>query len=235
MLVILWTLFAIIPKIKMTDLAFKNMLFGLSDEELRTISGSYFQREGRKSFSSGRRLDIIFEECKRRSGGDQSPWLFLKIQGDNAENTAKRILAGSTFKRSRKLSSMKKDELINLLGKSATNSELQPEGVSNLNKQNILALYGFGKNSKLCRALGDSMSPTILENDYLIADPDAKIENGNIIIVRVNSEVFVKRYSHSGDKIILKSDNVEYPQFEITNNMKFEIEGKVVRIVRNTD
>ena len=63
---------------------------------------------------------------------------------------------------------------------------------------------------------GDSMFPTMREGDMIFVDKlQHEIKNGKIFIIRMNEEVFVKRLYTYPKGIIVKSDNPEYPQFEV--------------------
>lgn len=80
---------------------------------------------------------------------------------------------------------------------------------------------------------GDSMAPTIKDGDYVIFVPagSGDIENGNVIIIHNEwGELILKRFRKKDQKILLISDNPEYPA--ITPNYEYTIVGKVIEVIR---
>ena len=74
---------------------------------------------------------------------------------------------------------------------------------------------------------GDSMYPNIKDADVMFIDrSDCKLKDGEVYVVRMDEEVFVKRLFKVPGKILAKSDNENYPTFEIYGN--FEILGRVI-------
>jgi len=73
------------------------------------------------------------------------------------------------------------------------------------------------KNLVLMRVLGDSMSPTIQEDDTVLIDIGKKsIKEGMIYAIRFDSTVMIKRLTfRPGGKILIISDNrQEYEPYE---------------------
>lgn len=84
------------------------------------------------------------------------------------------------------------------------------------------------KNIEAIRVFGDSMHPTISEGDTIFVDKSQRdIRNGKIFIIRINDEVFVKRIFISPYGLIVKSDNPDYPQFDIKKDQA-DILGQVI-------
>jgi phage repressor protein C with HTH and peptisase S24 domain len=80
------------------------------------------------------------------------------------------------------------------------------------------------------RVSGDSMIETIDDGDIIFVDKNyTTLINGKIYVVLLGDEVYVKRIFKypNNEKLILKSDNPVYPQFEAKKG-EFEIIGKVV-------
>ncbi len=78
---------------------------------------------------------------------------------------------------------------------------------------------------------GENMSPAIRENDYVIFNPSANIENGDIIIVNNEwGESMLRRYCTRKSEVFLVSDNPEYQP--VMFDGKFKIIGKVVAVWR---
>lgn len=86
------------------------------------------------------------------------------------------------------------------------------------------------KKIEAIKVYGDSMTGTIEDGDIIFLDKnDTQPISGKIYVVLFGDEVFVKRiFKHPGtEKLILKSDNPLYPQFEPSGEY-FKIIGKVV-------
>lgn len=81
------------------------------------------------------------------------------------------------------------------------------------------------------RVLGNSMSPTINNNDILIVDKSLVASNNKICVVRINDEFMVKRVLLGGSNIKLIADNKDYNETIVTSEMDFEIWGVVTFII----
>jgi DNA polymerase V len=83
------------------------------------------------------------------------------------------------------------------------------------------------------RVIGDSMSDDIREGDILVVDRAAEAEDGDIVIVRIFNDFTVKKLSLEGGKIWLLAANESYQPIEITEEMDFEVWGKVLWSIRS--
>lgn len=84
------------------------------------------------------------------------------------------------------------------------------------------------KNIDAIRVHGDSMTPRINDGDTIFVDKSQRdIRNGKIFIIRLNEEIFVKRIYVSPHGLIIRSDNHDYPQFEIKKE-EADILGQVI-------
>lgn len=75
---------------------------------------------------------------------------------------------------------------------------------------------------------GDSMEPIFHDNDYVFIKRQSEIFSGNIGVVIVNGESFLKRIWFENNNIRLESFNKKYKDIIITENDEFRIVGKVV-------
>jgi len=63
---------------------------------------------------------------------------------------------------------------------------------------------------------GDSMSPKLDENDIVIVSPEKEAGNNSIAVVRtVSDEVYLKKVTFAGDRVILYSINPKYPPISL--------------------
>lgn len=78
---------------------------------------------------------------------------------------------------------------------------------------------------------GDSMTPTIRENDIIfVSKQDVTVEDNRIYVIRYGDEIKVKRlFKRRGEKILLRSDNTIYPDEEISvHDEEVVVLGKVI-------
>ncbi|MDN3201119.1 S24 family peptidase [Enterococcus faecalis] len=75
---------------------------------------------------------------------------------------------------------------------------------------------------------GDSMEPIFHDSDYVFVKRQLEIYSGNIGVVIVNGESFLKRIWFENNNIRLESFNKKYKDIIITENDEFRIVGKVV-------
>jgi DNA polymerase V len=82
------------------------------------------------------------------------------------------------------------------------------------------------------RVIGDSMCDEIREGDILVVDRAAEAEDGDIVIVRIFNDFTVKKLSLKDGRIQLLATNESYAPIEITDDMDFEVWGKVLWSIR---
>jgi len=56
---------------------------------------------------------------------------------------------------------------------------------------------------------GNSMAPKLTDGMYVICDCDVPVNNGDVVAIKWNSSVVIKRYRRINDVILLTSDNRE--------------------------
>lgn len=91
-------------------------------------------------------------------------------------------------------------------------------------------LSGFCRSkTEAIRCSGDSMTPFLKDGDVMFVDrSEVDIKDGEVYVVRFGDDLFVKRlYKMPGGKIVARSDNDRYPEFNLTNE-PFEVLGHVI-------
>jgi len=79
------------------------------------------------------------------------------------------------------------------------------------------------------RVASDSMTPTIHAGALLVVDRTMESKDGDIIIARVGDGLCVKRlHTEKGGRIWLLSENEDYAPIEITEELDFEVWGRVI-------
>jgi repressor LexA len=90
-----------------------------------------------------------------------------------------------------------------------------------------------GKENFLLKVKGDSMSPYILPDDYVVVRAQPSAENGDVVVTLMGEEATVKRFFKRGKKIELKPDNEHWEIIQIEEGSgEVEILGKVIGVFR---
>ncbi len=85
----------------------------------------------------------------------------------------------------------------------------------------------------LSKVKGNSMiGAKIDDGDTLAAERSDNVKDGDIIIAEIDGRVFVKRYKETTDGRWLISENVAIEDVLITDEMNFQILGKVIACVK---
>jgi repressor LexA len=90
-----------------------------------------------------------------------------------------------------------------------------------------------GKEVFLLKVKGNSMSPYILPNDYVVVRSQPSAENGDVVVTLIGEEATVKRFFKKGRKIELKPDNERWETIQIEEgSVEIQILGKVIGVFR---
>jgi len=90
-----------------------------------------------------------------------------------------------------------------------------------------------GKEVFLLKVKGDSMSPYILPDDYVVVRSQPSAENGDVVVTLMGEEATVKRFFKKGKKIELKPDNERWKTIQIEEGSgEIQILGKVIGVFR---
>ena len=90
-----------------------------------------------------------------------------------------------------------------------------------------------GKEVFLLKVKGDSMSPYILPDDYVVVRAQPSAENGDVVVTLMGEEATVKRFFKKGRKIELKPDNERWETIQIEEGSGgVQILGKVIGVFR---
>lgn len=102
-------------------------------------------------------------------------------------------------------------------GNGYCNSEISDVEIISLPKAIIDKKINAGKIDAI-RVHGDSMNPTIRENDIIfVATNMQEIYDNKIYVIRYGDEIRVKRiFKRRGEKILLRSDNQAFPDEEVS-------------------
>ena len=95
------------------------------------------------------------------------------------------------------------------------------------------SLVGNGEDYFALKVHGDSMSPSLIENDIVIVKKQNDFENGNIVVAIINgNEATIKRGKKSETGILLQPLNTAYEPLIFTNEEIKNIPVLIVGVVK---
>lgn len=118
------------------------------------------------------------------------------------------------------------DDIRASAGMGATNGDVrEPEYI---HLPPTLIRSGCRSRTEAIKCSGDSMIPFLKDGDIMFVDKSQiEIKDGDVYVVRFGEDTFVKRLFRVPGKLIAKSDNAIYPEFDLTSD-SFEVLGKVI-------
>jgi len=89
----------------------------------------------------------------------------------------------------------------------------------------------------LLRVNGESMKDIgILDGDLLAVHQTTDVQNGQVIVARVEEDVTVKRYKREGNIVYLHAENDDFAPIKVDlSAQEFNIEGLAVGVIRAAD
>ena len=89
----------------------------------------------------------------------------------------------------------------------------------------------------LLRVNGESMKDIgILDGDLLAVHQTTDVQNGQVIVARVEDEVTVKRFKREGNVVYLHAENENFPPIKVDlKTQHFNVEGIAVGVIRSAD
>ncbi|MCO4798488.1 MAG: transcriptional repressor LexA [Colwelliaceae bacterium] len=89
----------------------------------------------------------------------------------------------------------------------------------------------------LLRVNGESMKDIgILDGDLLAVHQTTDVQNGQVIVARVEEDVTVKRFKREGNIIYLHAENEDFSPIKVDlSSQQFNVEGIAVGVIRSAD
>ena len=89
----------------------------------------------------------------------------------------------------------------------------------------------------LLRVNGESMKDIgILDGDLLAVHQTTDVQNGQVIVARVEDDVTVKRFKREGNIVYLHAENEEFSPIKVDlSTQHFNVEGIAVGVIRSAD
>ncbi len=85
----------------------------------------------------------------------------------------------------------------------------------------------------MVEAKGESMQTLITPHDWLIVEQNHTPKNKDIVVCVNNGEVLVKRFTQTGDTVVLLSENPAYDPI-VADKTSFHVEGIVRSIIKRS-
>ncbi len=110
-----------------------------------------------------------------------------------------------------------------------------PDYFSKLEYYRIPGVSGDSEH-RLFKVHGESMYPTLSENDYLVCGrvEESDVEAGDMVVLVTDNDIVVKRVRKNGGILILDSDNPQFKSYTLHNgDVKelWKVEAKVTRMI----
>ncbi len=82
---------------------------------------------------------------------------------------------------------------------------------------------------------GDSMIDAFInEDDYVVIEQGQDLPINQIVVAKLNGDAYIKRLiRRSNGQVILRSENPDYDDIFVGETDEFNVEGKVVQVIRN--
>ena len=81
---------------------------------------------------------------------------------------------------------------------------------------------------------GDSMiNAGIFPNDILVVDRSKEAAHGHVVVAILNGEFTVKKIQRTKTRLLLVSENPQYPPFEVSPDADFEVWGVVRHVIHS--
>ncbi|MEW6989832.1 transcriptional repressor LexA [Colwelliaceae bacterium 6441] len=89
----------------------------------------------------------------------------------------------------------------------------------------------------LLRVNGESMKDIgILDGDLLAVHQTSDVQNGQVIVARIDEDVTVKRFKREGNVVYLHAENEEFSPIKVDlASQHFNVEGIAVGVIRSAD
>lgn len=89
----------------------------------------------------------------------------------------------------------------------------------------------------LLRVNGESMKDIgILDGDLLAVHQTTDVQNGQVVVARVEDDVTVKRFKRDGNIVYLHAENEDFSPIKVDlTSQQFNIEGIAVGVIRSAD
>ncbi|MFA6569843.1 MAG: S24 family peptidase [Bacteroidota bacterium] len=198
----------------------------LTKHELYSLAREFIIYEHQNLLKNSWKTKVIANICNSKDV------LMLKFATQDAIiiiNSIENIMHGLKVTDIKRIDFFTNEELVNFVSTSIGGAKQQPRSDINSNERlDLYKFFGFTDKTIICQVSGISMKDAgIYDGDLLIVDTAREPKSGDIIVASLDSETFVKRIKFTKKSIWLLSENKEFPNLKITDEMNFKIIGVV--------
>ncbi|MGA2296027.1 MAG: S24 family peptidase [FCB group bacterium] len=217
--------------VKSKQTEFELILQNATKQELYTLAKKYYIFEQTGVLKNSWKFLAISKKCK-----EKNPKILADAINDAniTLNYIEDYMNELRVVDIKRIDYLSRQELINFLETNIGAAKTQPPlDLNNVKKVDLLKAFGIQEGTIFCKVSGASMEEAkIFDGDTLIVDTMHEAKNKDIIVASVNNEVFVKRLKLSRGKVWLISENGDYEDVEIKEDIAFKIIGVVRNVVR---
>jgi SOS-response transcriptional repressor LexA len=178
-----------------------------------------------------RQLELIYNELKSRNR--------LGLYRDAVESALKDVLlyedslAGLKAVKIKPIENLNNFELIELLSETIDiEKQFDSDNLENSNLAALLNSFGIDQNSFICNVQGESMvNASIFDGDTLIVENNKVAKSGDIVVVNINGNLFVKKFETDGKVKKFISENEKYQPYIINEDSSAKILGVVKSVI----
>lgn len=126
-----------------------------------------------------------------------------------------------------------------LYDKEITDETKRCKIVNHLSYNKVLAIDSYSKfidcpasipNASVALKIKDDvMEPTLLKNSYAFLELNVPLQNKDIALFDFNGNLIVRRFIIRKDKLVLRADNKNYEDINLSEDDKFTIIGKILK------
>ncbi len=207
---------------------FKYFLQQSSDNELYQAAREYLTRENSGDNRLAAKIDLLKKECEKRGRN-----IFEKALEDAGLNMPQPLNETDNTKPGnilfKRIDFMNSNELADLLNDYSGSVIDKVSRDYALN--NILSYLKKKNNIFFCIARGDSMHGALIgDGAVMIVEKSAAVKNGDVVIARLNNDIFVKKIEFMNGAPILRSCNEKYPDIIVSDGDEMAVLG-IVRLI----
>ena len=128
--------------------------------------------------------------------------------------------------------------LMNMYDKVITEDEVRYKLLDHVSYNKVIAVdsidnfiecpYTVTNASMAFKILDDSMEPKLKEGSYAFLELNAPLINRDFGLFKYNNEFLVRRFIIRQDKLILRPENKNYPEIDLSEDDDFTIIGRVI-------
>lgn len=128
--------------------------------------------------------------------------------------------------------------LMNMYDKDLIEDELRYKAINHISYNSVIAVNSFSDfiecpytitNASMAFKINDnSMEPKFEKDSYAFLELNTPLINREIGLFKYNNEFLVRRLIIRKDKLILRPENKNYPEIDLSEDDNFTIIGKVI-------